>query len=80
MDAVTGTIIMSICYLFGLGLIMLEAFMPGFGVAVISGIVLEIVAIYLTNMFYGTTWCLIAVFAVLAEVECASEGRLRNRV
>ncbi len=36
-----------VCALVGVGLLVLEAFMPGFGLAGISGIVLEIVAVVL---------------------------------
>ncbi len=65
MDASVGTLIMILCYVFGTGLILLEAFMPGFGIAGIAGIVLEIVAIALTNSNFGLMWSLIATFAVL---------------
>ena len=37
-----------VCFLVGIGLLVLEAFMPGFGLPGISGIVMEIVAIALT--------------------------------
>ena len=71
MDASTGTLIMILCYVFGTGLIMMEAFMPGFGVAGIAGIILEIVAVVLTNNYYGLLWSLIATFAVLLFVGIA---------
>ena len=71
MDASTGTLIMILCYVFGTGLIMMEAFMPGFGVAGIAGIILEIVAVVLTNNYYGLLWSLIATFAVLLFIGIA---------
>ncbi len=71
MDASTGTLIMILCYVFGTGLIMMEAFMPGFGVAGIAGIVLEIVAVVLTNNYYGLLWSLIATFAVILFIGIA---------
>ncbi len=84
MDASTGTVIMILCYVFGSGLVVLEAFMPGFGVAGISGVILEIVAIVLTNRFFGVTWSLVATLlvlifigsAVLISYRSAMKGRL----
>ena len=71
MDASTGTLIMILCYIFGSGLIIMEAFMPGFGVAGIAGVILEIAAIILTNTFFGTAWSLIATFVVLLFIGIA---------
>ena len=65
MDISTGTLLMILSYVFGTGLIVMEAFMPGFGVAGIAGIILEIVAIVLTGTQFGLVWGLIATFAVL---------------
>ena len=62
---------MILCYIFGSGLIIMEAFMPGFGVAGISGVILEIAAIVLTNRFFGVTWSLIATLLVLLFVGTA---------
>ncbi len=56
---------MILSYVFGTGLIVMEAFMPGFGVAGIAGVILEIVAIVLTGTQFGLVWGLIATFAVL---------------
>ena len=71
MDPVTGNLIMIIGFVVGSGLILLEAFMPGFGVAGIAGIILEIVAIIITASMYGTTWAVIATFAVLLLIGLA---------
>ncbi|MBR4577966.1 MAG: hypothetical protein IKO25_12310 [Clostridia bacterium] len=71
MDASTGTLIMILCYLFGSGLIIVEAFMPGFGIAGIAGAVLDISAIFLTNKYYGLVWSLVATLAVLVFVGIA---------
>ena len=71
MDPVTGNLIMIIGFVVGSGLILLEAFMPGFGVAGIAGIILEIVAIVLTASLYGTTWAVIATFAVILLIGLA---------
>lgn len=71
MDPVTGNLIMIIGFVVGSALILLEAFMPGFGVAGIAGIILEIVAIVMTASLYGTTWAVIATFAVLLLIGLA---------
>ena len=71
MDASTGTLIMILCYVFGSGLIIMEAFMPGFGVAGIAGVILEIAAIVLTNQFFGLAWSLIGTFLVLLFIGIA---------
>ena len=42
-----------LCFLFGVGLLVAEVFMPGFGVAGISGILLELACIVLTYLYHG---------------------------
>ena len=54
MDPVTGNLIMIIGFVVGSGLILVEAFMPGFGFAGIIGILMEIAAIVVTNLLYET--------------------------
>ncbi len=71
MDVSTGTLIMIICYLFGSGLIILEAFMPGFGIAGFAGAAMEIAAIILTHRYFGLMWSLIATFLVLLFIGIA---------
>ena len=71
MDVSTGTLIMILCYILGSGLIIMEAFMPGFGVAGIAGIVLEVIAIWLTNTYFGMVWSLAATFLVLLFIGIA---------
>ena len=41
------------CFLLGLGLLIVEVFMPGFGLPGISGIILEVVTIVLTYLWHG---------------------------
>ncbi len=86
MDASVGTLLMILCYVFGTGLVLLEAFMPGFGIAGIGGIILEITAIILTNTYFGMTWSLVATFALLVfagtaiffSYRSAMKGRLNK--
>jgi membrane-bound serine protease (ClpP class) len=79
-----GLLIMIICYVVGSGLLILEAFIPGFGVAGTLGIILEIAGIVLTNTYHGLAWSLGATFLVLLFVgtvifltyRSAQKGRL----
>ena len=71
MDPFISTLIMIIGFVVGSGLIILEAFMPGFGVAGFFGIVLEITAVVFTGLAHGVVWALIATFAVLLLIGLA---------
>lgn len=65
MDPFALNIIMILCFIVGSGLIILEAFIPGFGVSGIFGIILEVVALWATWRLHGIPTALIALFAVL---------------
>ncbi len=74
-----------LCMLVGVGLLILEAFMPGFGVAGFSGIVLEIVATVLvwnqTQSFIKAALTLlvglvVAATALTLSLRSAAKGRL----
>lgn len=73
-----------VCFLFGIGLLIAEVFMPGFGLPGISGVILEIVAIVLTYLGHGglaalgMTLVILAVMAIAisASLRSASKGRL----
>ena len=71
MDPFMSNLIMILCFVVGSGLIILEAFMPGFGVAGIFGLILEITAIVFTGRNYGTPWALGATFGVLLLIGAA---------
>lgn len=59
LDFVTGNLPLILCALTGFGLLIAEAFMPGFGVAGILGIILEIVSVYLAWSAHGLVFALI---------------------
>ena len=73
-----------LCFIIGVGLLVAEVFMPGFGVAGISGIVLEIISIILTYVKYGglaalgLTVVILAVIGITISVSLrsATKGRL----
>lgn len=73
-------IIIILCFVVGSGLILMEAFMPGFGAAGIAGIVLEIIGIVNINSTYGTEAALIATFVVLLLVGLAIFMSYRSAV
>ncbi len=78
-----------VCFVIGIALLILEAFMPGFGAAGISGIVLEVITLVLTWVEHGpvaTLGMLLVVLAVLAiaistSLRSATSGKLsRSRL
>ena len=56
---------MILFFLCGFGLLLAEAFMPGFGIAGISGVVLEVLAVFQVWRAFGLGPALIATLAVL---------------
>lgn len=71
MDPFALNLIMIICYIVGSGLVILEAFIPGFGVAGISGAVLEMAALWATWRLHGVGAALIGLAAVLILIGLA---------
>ena len=71
MDPFALNLIMILCFVVGSGLIILEAFIPGFGVAGITGVILEAVALWAVRRLHGTGTALIALLAVLILIGIA---------
>ena len=71
MDPFALNLIMIICYVVGSGLVILEAFIPGFGVAGVSGAVLEMAALWATWRLHGVGAALIGLAAVLVLIGLA---------
>ena len=67
-----------ICFVIGIGLMVLEAFMPGFGLPGISGIILEVVAVALTWMNHGPMAALGMTLIVLSILAIAISMSLRS--
>ena len=67
-----------LCALVGIGLLIVEAFMPGFGVAGISGILFEAAAIVLVYLSYGPLVAAIALVIGLAVIAFALSISLRS--
>lgn len=67
-----------ICFVLGLGFLVAEMFMPGFGLPGISGIVLELIAIVLVYLRFGGLAALGMTLIVLALVAIALSLALRS--
>ena len=71
MDPFALNLIMIIGFVIGSGLIIVEAFIPGFGVAGICGVVLEIIALRCCWLLHGTVPTLLALAGVLLLIGLA---------
>lgn len=67
-----------ICFLLGLILLIVEVFMPGFGLPGISGIILEVVSIVLTYLAHGGLAALGMTLIILAVVAIVISLALRS--
>lgn len=67
-----------ICFVLGLGFLVAEMFMPGFGLPGISGIILELIAIVLVYLRFGGLAALGMTLIVLAVVAIALSLALRS--
>ena len=71
MDPFSLNLIMILAFVIGSGLIIVEAFIPGFGVAGVSGVILEIVALRCCWLRHGTVPTLLALAGVLLLIGLA---------
>ena len=67
-----------ICFIIGVALMVLEAFMPGFGIAGVSGIVVEIIAVTLTWLNHGPVAALGMLLVILSVMAIAISMSLRS--
>ena len=67
-----------ICFLLGIGFLILEAFMPGFGAPGITGVVLEVITLVLTWNAHGPMATLGLLLIVLATLAIAISTSLRS--
>ena len=71
MDTAILDILWILCFVVGSGLIIVEAFIPGFGVAGVFGAILEIAGIWITGSRFGLGAGLLALLLVLLFVGTA---------
>ena len=67
-----------VCFVLGIGLLIMEALMPGFGIAGFSGIALEVVALVLTWQQHGTMATLGMLLIVLSVLAIAISTSLHS--
>ncbi len=67
-----------ICFLIGIGLLILEAFMPGFGAPGITGVVLEVITLVMTWIEHGPVATLAMLLIVLLVTAIAISVGLRS--
>lgn len=67
-----------ICFLLGIGFLILEAFMPGFGAPGITGVVLEVITLVLAWNAHGPMATLGLLLIVLATLAIAISTSLRS--
>ena len=84
LDFIGANLPIVLCFLMGIGLLIAEVFMPGFGIAGITGVVLELISIVLIYFRHGGLAALgmtivsLAVMAVTISIaiRSASKGKL----
>ncbi|NLO86251.1 MAG: hypothetical protein GX096_12650 [Clostridiales bacterium] len=84
LELIVANLPIILCFLIGLVMLVIEVFMPGFGLPGISGIALEIIAVVLTYMSHGgiaalgATLIILSVIAILVSLALRSvnSGRL----
>ena len=67
-----------ICFIIGIGLLILEAFMPGFGVPGITGAILEVITLVMTWFEHGPLATLAMLLIVLLVLAIAISTSLRS--
>ena len=67
-----------LCFVIGVGLLALEAFMPGFGLPGITGIVLQVIAVVLTWLWHGPVAALGVLLIILSVLAIAISVSLRS--
>lgn len=67
-----------VCFLLGLGMLIVEVFMPGFGLPGISGILLEAAAVVITYIRHGGLAALGMTLVMLACIAVAISLALRS--
>jgi len=67
-----------LCFLIGVGLLVLEAFMPGFGLPGITGVVLQVIAVALTWVWHGPVAALGMLLVILFVLAIAISMSLRS--
>ena len=78
MDFFASNVTMIILAIVGIGLIVVEMFLPGIGLPGVSGLIMLMAAIWLVWRAYGALWGIVACLVVIALVTAAIVISLRS--
>ena len=78
LEFITANLPIIICFVIGIGLLILEAFMPGFGAPGITGVILEVITLVLTWFEHGPVATLGMLLIVLLVLAIAISTSLRS--
>lgn len=78
LDLIAANLPIILCFVFGIGLLILEAFMPGFGAAGVTGIILEVITLVMTWFEHGPLATLAMLLIVLLVLAIAISTSLRS--
>ena len=78
LDFIAANLPIIICFVIGVGLLITEAFMPGFGVAGITGVILETITLVMTWFEHGPIATLAMLLIVLLVLAIAISTSLRS--
>lgn len=78
LELIAANLPIILCFLIGIGLLILEAFIPGFGAAGITGIILEVITLVMTYHQHGALATLVILLFVLLVLAIAISTSLRS--
>lgn len=78
LELITANLPIIVCFVVGIGLLILEAFMPGFGAPGITGVILEIITLVMTWFEHGPLATLGMLLIVLLVLAIAISTSLRS--
>ena len=78
LEIILGNLPILACFLLGMVLLIVEVFMPGFGLPGITGIILELGCIILTYVSHGSMAALGVTLIILAVIAIAISVALRS--
>ena len=78
LEIIAANLPIVICFVIGVGLLILEAFVPGFGAPGITGIILEVITLVMTWVQHGPVATLAMLLIVLLVLAIAISTSLRS--
>ena len=78
LELIAANLPIIVCFVIGIGLLILEAFMPGFGAPGITGLILEIITLVMTWFEHGPLATLGMLLIVLLVLAIAISTSLRS--